>query len=164
MTAILDAILNISQRSMMPEWHQLDSSSTMPQQQESIKKKTLKSSSRSFWFSSGLNLFISQNLLLSDFFLYFIMMFAYDDPGGWDVGQGGGMWDRGSGPRENHKTIRFLGNTGPDSLKITKLSSQHSNIVCAGAILKNRPVATEKSGLCQYVVCITRKVTKNEWL
>ena len=52
--AILDAILNISKRSMMPEWHQLDSSSTMPQQQESTKKKTLKSSSRSFWFSTGL--------------------------------------------------------------------------------------------------------------
>ena len=55
MTAILDAILNISKRSMMPEWHQLDSSSTMPQQQESIKKKTLKSSSRSFWFSTRLS-------------------------------------------------------------------------------------------------------------
>ena len=54
MTAILDAILNISKRSMMPEWHQLDSSSPMPQQQESTKKKTLKSSSRSFWFSTGL--------------------------------------------------------------------------------------------------------------
>ena len=54
LTAILDAILNISKRSMMPEWHQLDSSSTMPQQQESTKKKTLKSSSRSFWFSTGL--------------------------------------------------------------------------------------------------------------
>ena len=54
MTAILDAILYITKRSMMPEWHQLDSSSTMPQQQESIKKKTLKSSSRSFWFSTGL--------------------------------------------------------------------------------------------------------------
>ena len=54
LTAILDGILNISKRSMMPEWHQLDSSSTMPQQQESIKKKTLKSSSRSFWFSTGL--------------------------------------------------------------------------------------------------------------
>ena len=54
MTAILGAILNISKRSMMPEWHQLDSSSTMPQQQESTKKKTLKSSSRSFWFSTGL--------------------------------------------------------------------------------------------------------------
>ena len=40
---------------MMPEWHQLDSSSTMPQQQESTKKKTLKSSSRSFWFSTGLS-------------------------------------------------------------------------------------------------------------
>ena len=39
---------------MMPEWHQLDSSSTMPQQQESTKKKTLKSSSRSFSFSTGL--------------------------------------------------------------------------------------------------------------
>ena len=38
----------------MPEWHQLDSSSIMPQQQESTKKKTLKSSSRSFWFSTGL--------------------------------------------------------------------------------------------------------------
>ena len=50
----LDAILNISERSMMPEWHQLDSSSTMPQQQESTKKKTLKSSSVSFWFSTGL--------------------------------------------------------------------------------------------------------------
>ena len=32
------AILNISKRSMMPEWHQLDSSITMPQQQESTKK------------------------------------------------------------------------------------------------------------------------------
>ena len=41
MTAILDAILNISKRSMMPEWHHLDSSSTMPQPQESTKKKTL---------------------------------------------------------------------------------------------------------------------------
>ena len=55
--AILDAILNISERSMMPEWHKLDSSSTMPQQQESTKKKnTLKSSSRSFWFSIGLKI------------------------------------------------------------------------------------------------------------
>ena len=52
--AILDAIFNISKRSMMPEWHQLDSSSTMSEQQESAKKKTLKSSSRSFWFSTGL--------------------------------------------------------------------------------------------------------------
>ena len=41
----------------MPEWHQLDSSSTKPQQQESTKKKTLKSSSRSFWFSTGLYLY-----------------------------------------------------------------------------------------------------------
>ena len=55
MTAILDAIFNISKRSMMPEWHQLDSSSTKPTQQESTKKKTLKSSSRSFWFSTGLS-------------------------------------------------------------------------------------------------------------
>ena len=39
---------------MMPEWNQLDLSSAMPQQQESTKKKTLKSSSRSFWFSTGL--------------------------------------------------------------------------------------------------------------
>ena len=39
----------------MPEWHHLDSSSTMPQQQESTKKKTLKSSSMSVWFSTGLN-------------------------------------------------------------------------------------------------------------
>ena len=52
--AILEAILNISKRSMMPEWHHLDSSSTMPKQQESTKKKTLKSSSRSFQFSTGL--------------------------------------------------------------------------------------------------------------
>ena len=54
MTAIVDAILNISKRSMMPEWHQLEPSSTIPQQQESTRKKTLKSSSRSFWFSTGL--------------------------------------------------------------------------------------------------------------
>ena len=39
---------------MMPEWHHLDSSSTMSGQQESVKKKTLKSSSRSFLFSTGL--------------------------------------------------------------------------------------------------------------
>ena len=38
----------------MPEWHQLDSSITMPEQQESTEKKTLKSSSRSLWFSTGL--------------------------------------------------------------------------------------------------------------
>ena len=52
--AILDAIFNISKRSMMPEWHQLDSSCTMSEQQESTKKKTLKSSSRLFLFSTGL--------------------------------------------------------------------------------------------------------------
>ena len=40
---------------MMPEWHQLDSSSTMTEQQESTKRKTLKSSSRSFLFSTGLH-------------------------------------------------------------------------------------------------------------
>ena len=40
--AILDAIFNISKRSMMSEWHQLDSSSTMPTQQESTKKKNIK--------------------------------------------------------------------------------------------------------------------------
>ena len=39
----------------MPEWHHLDLSSTMPQQQESTKKKTLKSCSGSFWFSTGLD-------------------------------------------------------------------------------------------------------------
>ena len=44
----MDAILNISKRSMMPEWHQLDSSSAMPRQQESTKKKTLKSSHSGF--------------------------------------------------------------------------------------------------------------------
>ena len=54
LTAILDAIFNISKRSMMPEWHQLDSSSTMSEKQESAKKKTLKSSSKSFQFSTGL--------------------------------------------------------------------------------------------------------------
>ena len=52
--AILDAIFNISIRSIMPEWHQLDSLITMPEQQESFKKKTLKSSSRSFRFSTKL--------------------------------------------------------------------------------------------------------------
>ena len=39
---------------MMPEWHQLDLSCTMSEQQESVKKKTLKSSSRSSLFSTGL--------------------------------------------------------------------------------------------------------------
>ena len=37
--------------------------------------------------------------------------------------RGGG--DSGSGPPlENHKNIRFFSNTGPDPLKIVKLSSQ----------------------------------------
>ena len=58
MTAILDALFDISKRSMIPEWHQLDSSSIMHEQQEQTKKKTLKSSSRLFWFSTGLG---SQN-------------------------------------------------------------------------------------------------------
>ena len=38
----LDPIFNISKRSMMPEWLQLDSSSTMPKQKESTKKKNFK--------------------------------------------------------------------------------------------------------------------------
>ena len=37
--------------------------------------------------------------------------------------RGGG---RGSGPLEKYKNIGFLSNTGPDSLKITKLPIQHS--------------------------------------
>ena len=49
--AILNAILNVSKRSMMPEWHWLVSSGTMPQQQESTQRTTLKSSSS---FSTGL--------------------------------------------------------------------------------------------------------------
>ena len=48
----------------MPEWHQLDSSSTMSKQQESAKKKTLKSSSRSFWFSTGLVSYLVKNIVL----------------------------------------------------------------------------------------------------
>ena len=64
MTAILDAIFNISKRSMMPEWHQLDSSSKMSEQQESAKKKTLKSSSMSFWFSTRLLLLVLNFRLL----------------------------------------------------------------------------------------------------
>ena len=61
--AILDAIFNFSKRSMMPEWHQLDSSCTMSEQQESMKKKTLKSSSRSFLFSTGLVLLYHNTLV-----------------------------------------------------------------------------------------------------
>ena len=38
---ILDAIFNIFKRSLMSEWHQLDSSSTIPEQQKSTKKNTL---------------------------------------------------------------------------------------------------------------------------
>ena len=42
LTTILDVIFIISKRSMMPELHQLDSSSTMSEQQESAKKKNFK--------------------------------------------------------------------------------------------------------------------------
>ena len=37
----------------------------------------------------------------------------------------GGDWGSGP-PLKNHKNIGFLGNTGPDPMKITKLQSQHS--------------------------------------
>ena len=48
-----------------------------------------------------------------------------DPEGGWVGGWGGG--GGGSGPPlENYKNIGFLSNTGPDSLKITKLPIQHS--------------------------------------
>ena len=49
---------------MMPEWHHLDSSSIMSEQQESMKKKTLKSSSRSFLFSTGLYLSCTSCVLM----------------------------------------------------------------------------------------------------
>ena len=52
--AILDAIFNTLKRSLMSEWHQLDSSSTMPEQHKSTKNKTLKPSSRSYWFYTRL--------------------------------------------------------------------------------------------------------------
>ena len=45
--AILDAIFNISKRSMMPEWHQFELSSAMHVQQESL------------CFSTGLNALFS---------------------------------------------------------------------------------------------------------
>ena len=60
----MDAILNISKRSMMPEWHQLDSSSSMPQQQESTNKKTLKSSSRSFYRTNRTKMVLSFHILM----------------------------------------------------------------------------------------------------
>ena len=47
---------------MMPEWHHLNSLSTMSEQQESVKKKTLKSSSRSFLFSTGLHVYIDSEI------------------------------------------------------------------------------------------------------
>ena len=53
---------------MMPEWHQLDSSCTMSEQQESVKKKTLKSSSRSSLFSTGLIVIYT---IHETFFFYF---------------------------------------------------------------------------------------------
>ena len=37
-----------------------------------------------------------------------------------------GRWSGPPTPLKNHKNIGFLSNTGPDTLKITKLSSQHS--------------------------------------
>ena len=42
--------------------------------------------------------------------------------------RGGGGQDRGPDPLplKNHKNIGFLGNTGLDPLKFTKLPSQHS--------------------------------------
>ena len=61
--AILNAILNFSKRSMMPEWHQLDPSCTMSEQQESVKKKTLKSSSRSFLFFTRLYIRVTEGKL-----------------------------------------------------------------------------------------------------
>ena len=47
LASILDAILDISKCSMMPEWHHSDFSRTMYALPESTKKKSLKSSSRS---------------------------------------------------------------------------------------------------------------------
>ena len=46
LSSILDAILDISKCSMMPEWHHSDFSRTMCALPESTKKKSLKSSSR----------------------------------------------------------------------------------------------------------------------
>ena len=51
----------------------MDSSSTRPEQQESTKKKTLKSSSRSFLFSTGLQGDTSFVGLLCFFCLVFAM-------------------------------------------------------------------------------------------
>ena len=47
LSSILDAILDISKCSMMPEWHHSDFLRTMYALPESTKKKSLKSSSRS---------------------------------------------------------------------------------------------------------------------
>ena len=47
LTSILDAILDISKCSMMPEWHHSDFSRTIYVLPESTKKKSLKLSSRS---------------------------------------------------------------------------------------------------------------------
>ena len=64
--AILDAILNISKRSMMPEWqiHQVQCLNNKNQQ----RKKTFKSSSRSFWFSTDYS--VSQTQFLVTVFQY----------------------------------------------------------------------------------------------
>ena len=67
---------------MMPEWNHLDSSSTMSEQQESVKKKTLKSSSRSFLFSTGLIVIVSMsiNSILSIIIkLILLIIFCNDD-------------------------------------------------------------------------------------
>ena len=61
----------------MPEWHQLDSSSTMPQQQEATKKKSLKSNSRSSWFSTGLFACWEIFCLLLSFFNSFFFSFYF---------------------------------------------------------------------------------------
>ena len=50
-------------------------------------------------------------------------MMTARDPGADPEGGGAGGPDP---PLETYKNIGFLSNTGPDSLKITKLPSQHS--------------------------------------
>ena len=46
--------------------------------------------------------------------------------GGGGMGGMGGVTGGPDPPLENYKNIGFLGNTGPDSLKITNLPCQHS--------------------------------------
>ena len=43
----------------------------------------------------------------------------------WSIGGGGGTGGPNP-PMKNHKNIGFLSNIGPDPIKITKLTSQHS--------------------------------------